>query len=49
METPTKFSRRLRLKKFKSGITWYVNPFISKGFGHFRPLFEEFRDLHTML
>lgn len=44
-----KINTRRVLVLFKSGITWSVNPFISKGFGHFSASFEEFQDLHTML
>lgn len=44
----SKLNARLRLHSFKSGITWSVHPFISKGFGHFLPLFEGIQDLHTM-
>ena len=43
-----KLNARLRLHSFKSGITWSVNPFISNGFGHFLPLFEEIQESHTM-
>ena len=44
-----KLNTRLMLILFASGITWSVNPFISKGFGHFLPLFEEIQESHTML
>ena len=40
----SKLNARLRLHSFKSRITWSVNPFISKGFGHFRPLSASFEE-----